>query len=425
LGVYKKKYIIYSPLLGRVYWVDEEAFENIKSASLQPRYLRKFTEVGIYVDKNIDLFPKPKKVKFTPSNHLTIFLSTLCNLRCIYCYAEGGQSSIGNQIIDFDFIKDGIDYVTVKNKPLNISFHGGGEPFLMFDLIKKTISYAKVKTKKVNFSIQTNGTILSDKIDWILENMNHLTISCDGPPHIQNIHRPTANNKPSSQLVEKAFNNFDEYGWINNISIRSTISSFSVDKLNQLVEYFHKFGIKNLQFEALALEGRAIHPKETEISSPELGEFADNLLKAIELAEDYNMSVHSTLLSTKPTSKFCATCGSNFCLTADSCISSCYEVTSESADSKEFIYGQYNKKERKIKIDENKINFLGSRTIYNIPKCQNCIIKWVCGGGCLVKTFQCTRDIFKPDEKYCNVKRRIFKDFLKFRIEKDIINKIN
>lgn len=417
LGNFQSQHIIFSPLTQIAYLIDDEAYRILSLKIENNNFFSEFIKSGIFIKDQNNLFPKPKIQKFEPKNNITIFLTRRCNLRCKYCYASGGEM---NENIDLNFARVGIDFAfKSREDPLKITFHGGGEPFLAFDLMKKILVYAKNKTDKVVATAVTNGLLNEKMIDFVLNNFKNLMISYDGPPSIQDVHRPMINGRPSSLHVEKTIKMFDENGWIKNIGIRSTISAFSENKMTDIVNYFYSYGLKKVIFEPLFEVGRA---KNTGIEEPNLKIFAENFLKALELAEDYNMNLSSSFLPLGVKCSFCDAAGSNFALTTDGYITSCYEKVSGCADPEAiFIYGRYDKKERKIIVNEKKINFLGTRTVYNMKSCQDCIAKWSCAGGCLIKTFQYTGDLFKPLEKFCVAKRDILRKYIRFRIEKDII----
>lgn len=76
------------------------------------------------------------------------FVPTLdCNLRCIYCYARGGEqkdmmpSSMARRFLEKM-------YDPAKHDGIHLRFAGGGEPFLNFACIKEAVETAKKLTVK-------------------------------------------------------------------------------------------------------------------------------------------------------------------------------------------------------------------------------------------------------------------------------------
>lgn len=78
--------------------------------------------------------------------------------------------------------KKAVDFYFKNSNNCNhqISFIGG-EPLLKFNLIKKIVEYIKTFNNKVSFTIITNGSLLKEDIlNYLIENMFHITISFDG-----------------------------------------------------------------------------------------------------------------------------------------------------------------------------------------------------------------------------------------------------
>ena len=116
---------------------------------------------------------------------LTLMLAQECNMRCSYCYGEGGENN-NKGIMTENVAFQAIDYL-VKNSTdelLHIAFLGG-EPLLNFPLFKKVIEYCKQISadtgKKFSYTITTNGTLITDSIEkYLIENKVVCQISLDG-----------------------------------------------------------------------------------------------------------------------------------------------------------------------------------------------------------------------------------------------------
>lgn len=150
---------------------------------------------------------KEKKQEPIPISSMALFVTQSCNLRCIYCYGNGGEyGTRGNmeektayQAVDWLAEKSG------KAAKMSITFFGG-EPFLNFPLIKKVVEYARKiaqeKNKEVVFAVTTNATLLDDeKISFINEHHINVMVSIDGPKEIQDAQRPYANGAGSYDSI--------------------------------------------------------------------------------------------------------------------------------------------------------------------------------------------------------------------------------
>ncbi|MCP4575492.1 MAG: nif11-like peptide radical SAM maturase [Deltaproteobacteria bacterium] len=142
-----------------------------------------------------------------PIVNAAFFLTQSCNLRCVYCYGEGGEyGHKGNMEERTAF--QGVDWLIEQSGKVNKIHMGffGGEPFLNFPLMQKTVDYARKKTrevdKKVDFHATTNGTLLDEKkIDFIRDQDINVMISFDGPRVIQDVQRPFAGGMGSYDVI--------------------------------------------------------------------------------------------------------------------------------------------------------------------------------------------------------------------------------
>lgn len=145
-----------------------------------------------------------------PITYMYLFLTQSCNLRCIYCYGDGGEYGTGGSM-DTTTAKQAVDWLISKSgkmKKIHIGFFGG-EPFLNFPLMQKIVEYAKDQAqaaqKEVSFYVTTNGTLLDDeKILFLKKHQITVQVSFDGPKEIQDAQRPYANGQGSYEdLVPK------------------------------------------------------------------------------------------------------------------------------------------------------------------------------------------------------------------------------
>ena len=87
-------------------------------------------------------------------------LTNLCNLRCTYCYAEGGERPIQNMPHELAF--QTIDLAAANAEKAGRShfalvFHGGGEPTQNWDLLTRSVDHAKSKPLQCGISMSSNG----------------------------------------------------------------------------------------------------------------------------------------------------------------------------------------------------------------------------------------------------------------------------
>lgn len=150
-----------------------------------------------------------------------------CNLRCKYCvYSDyyPYTNSYGSSHMSFEVAKKAIDiYMNhiqsqrkfVLNKAPFIAFYGG-EPLLNYDLIKDVIEYVQTQYTDFNvtFTITTNGLSLEneDIANFFKKHNVIICLSLDGYPENHDRNRVRSNGKPSYNtiisIIEKSFANY-------------------------------------------------------------------------------------------------------------------------------------------------------------------------------------------------------------------------
>jgi len=419
IGKIKNDYVLYSSLLNRVFLLDKEAKKLLDSQKVPEDKQKIFSRAKLFLSKDSSIFRSycNPYTKFRYYSDLFILLTTDCNLKCKYCFAQGGDVK---ETIDFDFIKTALDYISERNKKsLKIYFHGGGEPSLEIGLIKKIIKYAEKKIDKLDFGIQINGVLPKTALVYLMKNNFQLSVSIDGPSYIQDKQRPLKGGGQSSPFVEKTIKFLTKNNYP--FSVRSTISTFSVTKQKEIIRHFHKLDIKSVHFEPIFEAGRSLKPKDNFSKAPDLDLYIENYLEAKKIADELNIRLISAFLPVYRRS--CAHCGAsipNMFLTPDGYISCCYEAYLGRMAPKELIYGRFDKKRKKLLFNQRRISYLQKRIVCNMQSCQNCFLKWNCAGGCHSKTIALTGDMFKVNLGRCNAKRKCSKEYLLYKVEKEL-----
>ena len=147
-----------------------------------------------------------------PIKALCLHIAHDCNLRCKYCFAEGGDYAKGRKIMPFEVAKAAIDFVIEKSgtrRNIEIDFFGG-EPLLGFDTVKKTVEYArsieKEHNKNFRFTLTTNGILLTDEVmDYLNKEMSNVVLSLDGRKEVNDAVRVGINNTGSYDRIVPKF----------------------------------------------------------------------------------------------------------------------------------------------------------------------------------------------------------------------------
>lgn len=179
----------------------------------------------------------------------TIFLTEKCNLRCKYCYESGMDRSrdmdinVANKTINFILRK-------IKSESLDRSLYivlHGGEPLVNFEMVKyihKELS-DKVKGREIIYDMTTNGTILDlEKIDFICNNIDNISISIDGTRATHDKNRVFVNGGGSYALaIKNAKKLLDRK---KNVRIRMTYTTKTVSELYESISQIANYGFNTI-----------------------------------------------------------------------------------------------------------------------------------------------------------------------------------
>lgn len=392
--------VVYSPTKGLAFRV-----ERVKAGKISQSEVLNAHSVKIGGELSLD----EKK-----SNQLALFLTTSCNADCIYCYAKSELKPIR---MSFETAKKGITFVAKKNEPLDLLFFGGGEPTLEFELMKKSKNYAERLCKKISLHIQSNGVFSEQVLDWLIENKANVTISCDGPPEIQDMQRPLKGGNKSSSIVEKTIKGFVEKYDAKKIGIRATITKYSVNRLMEIIEYFDRLGVKKIALDPFI---KSAESQRNNLQEVKPKSFSENFLKALEFSEQIGVRLSSSFLSLNRRPYICGFSLPQFCLTPDGFVTSCLETISSNIGPQEFIYGRLTG--NKFEFDHEKIETMKRRRVENMEKCRDCFLKHTCAGGCASEFLKKTGDIFTPPQEKCDFLKKNLKEYVSFKVKKELDN---
>lgn len=321
---------------------------------------------------------------------LSIPITDDCNMKCEYCYFRAGDNDktltqSDEQIksyVDAYFEKISTYAIRNRDNSVDISIAGGGEPTSHFATFKYAVEYIEQKCKMVGlmprFNMPTNGAYGKEIREFIAHHFDQVSLSFDGPEHIQNLHRPFKNGCGSFDLVFQTAKYFYEHEL--KFAFRATVSNYSVKYINDIIDFFAEhFPGKTVGFEPLNLFGRAVgNPK---LLPPEPNEYANRLLDAYNYANTKNITLKTAGVGKFDTLRtvFCGAVGvPNWTITTDGRITSCTRDNLPDI----FSFGVFNPETKKIDLDEDRVTAIRNLNIFNYPECQDCFCKYNCAGDC-------------------------------------------
>ena len=408
-------FIVYLPVQGILFKANATAVNNFYNAlkgdknaqlsfGLSPESVAKINQAEEKTSIKTD-----RKCLFRPTS-VSLFLTTNCSMKCIYCYARAGESNVQ---IEKEYIETAVSEV-IKNaslsekKSITVNYHGGGDIGVVWDLVEQTTEYIHKQARKSNIKVfintGLNGVLSDHQRKWIVENINSATVSIDGYKKIQNMLRPLKNGKPSFDIVHNTLKYFDKYNF--NYAIRSTVTAETIRKLEEIITFFcESYKATKIKVEPVFIQGRA---SQNYVDMPSASDFVKYYLKAEEKAASYNkILLYSGARFDVVSNIFCMAAGSSFGVTPDGDITSCYEVLEKSNPLSDlFFYGKI--ENGKIVIFQDRLNRLAALTVDNKEKCQKCFAKFHCAGDCPYKDLLSEKD--KKSRNYrCTINRELTK----------------
>lgn len=389
-----------------------------------------FLERSRLLDVQDDILPAQPDIEFLPTS--VILLPTFdCDLRCVYCYAASGDYSRSR--MSWDVAKAAIDLVVENasnsgSNTVQVAFHGGGEPTLAWSLLTKCVDYAKELARcrdlRLRTSLATNGVLNATQRKWIIDNLDSVQVSLDGPPSIQNFQRPLVNGHGSFQYVLDTIRFFQDHQF--DFAIQTVITDTTATRMIDLVDFFASITAKRLlHFEPLFECGRCVHSGWKE---PDPDVFAEEYVRAWKYAASLSIELNCSVARlTELGSTFCGASGHNFIVTPEGNITACLEVSNwDDARADVFIYGRYDSESKRFLIAQDKLRFLASRNIHNMPSCSDCPFKWHCSGDCLAKSLL-RGSLFDPTKtQRCHMARSISTEqLLSALVEPELCRKAN
>lgn len=252
--------------------------ERIKNLAL------KLTQYGLYVQEEW------KKKLYSPFEPvcLTLYLSSRCNLKCSYCYT--GKVSKSSYSIDEKAVIAGAEFVLnvcrEKNHPFLFVLHGGGEPSVEWEQVVRLEDITRKMAEKFNVpwhgTIITNGVMPEEHVIWLCNHFNHIAMSCDGPPFIQDRLRPLKNGEGSSPYIERTAEIINSMG--GSLSVRSTIVPETVTYQSHIVLYlYEKLSVSDMRFEPVY---EVWNRDKSPFKSKDASKFAEHFITAQKKAEE-------------------------------------------------------------------------------------------------------------------------------------------
>jgi uncharacterized protein len=415
---------IYAPLRKRLVSVNDDAVSIVAEycsgavfdeGSPEAEIIERLVRTGILGGEQPVLPTHPEAYPFRP-HEVTLFLTSRCNLRCLYCYADAGKKNID---MSWPVAKAAIDFVAdnagmLGNRSFAVGFHGGGEPTVAWELLVKCCEYAMQLADRKGLSVElyaaTNGVLNPEQREYIGRHFSTVNVSLDGPQDIQDTNRPRQNGQGSYDTIRETLQYFDNLGF--HYGLRSTVTARTVSRMTETAEHIcSSFHPIYFHLEPSWYCGRCLSTQE---NPPEDNDFVEKFQRAKEIARKYDIDVHySGARLDVLTSKFCGAPGDSFTVLPEGIVTSCYEVTEcDDPRAEIFHYGEFDSGCGRFRFYDDRIDILQSLSVDNFSFCEDCFCRWHCAGDCIAKAFGKDGIMQHNGTARCEINRQLLSDEL-------------
>lgn len=340
--------LLYAPTLGKVWKINKKS------------------DLGW----NFILNKKPVEIK-KQNLDLTFLISFLCNFSCLYCYESHNDS----EVLKLNTAKKVASLLIEKHNDTEkiIVNYFGGEPTLQMNFIRDFTDWIKrtIKDRKLVFTMTTNGMINNGVLNELWRYVDKLKISFDGIKTVQEYHRRSLTSNSSFTRVFQVIKNLYETH-PNNISLRITITNYSVDMLSEICTFLcENFPGVPQQYEPFMDSDFAKH----DLTIKDMKRFFQNFLKINDIADLYKTPVRTSFANFSSNggdfNRFCGVASLKYTILPNGSLSSCNRVHTSTVKNTPFFIA-----------DKESYNSI-KRKLYSLPiLCNNCFARYNCKGGC-------------------------------------------
>ena len=401
--------------------VDRDVYNSLIERFLQLHYLipEGFDERALTQHELSQRYNKLRTGKLI--NAIQLNVSEGCNLKCTYCFADrvDERSTLpvfearnSQRMMSFETAVKSITAVTELaqrngNNALVIKFFGR-EPLLNWKVIDQVIIYCESNESsfRYHYTITTNGTLLTTPIIRKLKEVEtDIVVSLDGFLK-GNTLRVTHEGGESFSSVDRALQLLREEQV--SYCVASVLSDGNFDDVGgEFLHYLQERGVKQWEVK-LAMQNDGLTRRSAD-------QYADKLFALYKQGQEMGIAVtgdwydpfatifHTTkLLRDKHVHR----------LAPNSCSATDHQISIEPGGG---IFGCRALDSRLGSVDDfqglfqsAKYSHLSMRTYYNVPFCHGCKLEGFCQGVCLGHSERKYNDIYRPDDSYCEVYRKVF-----------------
>ena len=383
------------------------------------------TESGLLAPVGVKPPDRPSPVPVEPRIvNLTLNVASGCNLRCVYCWNQGGAYGRATRQgrMEIPTALKAVDFMVRHSSPqdaLLVDFYGG-EPLLNFEVLRATMDYCRglEKEKKCDrtfsFKVTTNGTLLTrEMVEYFSQLDVSLGVSIDGRKVIHDRNRPYPDGSGTWETIRHNVGPALAAGNLN-VSARATLAPPDLDMV-AAIKGLYRLGFRDTSVEFASESAEAFVPSggirytehDTRRMQQQYLRFARFYLKHT-LYRDEAIDVGLSNLVTRVLheSRRPSPCGAGNHVITVSEEGGLYPCIGF-IGMPEYLLGHVD-----TGIDLGRLERFRHQmrsVVFEARECTNCWARSICAGNCPANNVQHNHDIYQPYGRGC--------DWLRFQLE--------
>lgn len=421
----EKFQILINPDIGSWIALTEEEYQRYCSDKLsKDEWLSLFIRglADSVNNKELELdFPLPAEY---PSV-IVVNITTGCNLRCKYCFADCGpfkgenmSENVMDAVIHSMLSMPQVEMITFEFQGGEASTNVSGMKTFIEKVEKIKNNYDKI----IKYRIEINCIIVNDELISLLKKYNvSVGVSLDGPKEMTDQARVDINGNGVTDKIENGIQKLRENG-IKIDGAVCTIGQHNVHYPKQLMDYFEKMKI-SFKPRPINILGRE---KETNLTTRD-GEWAECFKGMHEVKDNYNIenfSVHifEENVYTPIRDYICLRypCGAARELVSvnpNGDVIPCDGFKGE----KEFVMGNVLNETIEDMLKKPHVVELRNRVASTIPKCSKCLFRGMCC-SCCYSAYGKFGSVYREDP-HCADKRQIYLYLMQSWLKENVLEK--
>jgi len=354
---------------------------------------------------------------------LCLNVSHSCNMSCSYCFATHNLSyrmslmplEIACRAIDFliDSSKD------IKN--IEIDFFGG-EPLRNLKVVKNATIYGKTRAlnsgKNLRFTLTTNGLLLDSKTLDLLDELEiSIVLSLDGGEDTHNKFRRLLNGGGSFKTILPNAKELAERRQDGGYYIRGTYTAETLN-FSDSFKKFVDFGFRYISLEPVVTNDPKLSIREEHLPvlRAEYQKIAEECLSRDVKFFHFELPMEEGACLPR-LARGCGAGVEYMAVTPSGELYPCHQFVGYEGFKLGDLYTGH--------IDESlRKQFLRLNSIDSKEACNNCWVRYLCGGGCLANNYIMSKNITEPYSTGCEIQKMRIEYALWLRAKKSLEVKV-